>query len=73
MVDTGLLLRFEPRLPDAWNGLRYRLRRHGSDLRVNVDRVGCTVEVVAGEAVPVEVDGAVVMVAKGESVRIASE
>ena len=73
MVDTGLLLRFEPRLPDQWNGLRYRLRRHGSDLLINVDRAGCTVEVVAGEPVPVEVDGTVVMVAEGESVRVASE
>ena len=33
MVDNGEWLRFEPRLPASWDGITFRLLRHGAQLR----------------------------------------
>lgn len=55
LVDTGEHLRFEPRLPEAWASLRFRIMRHGSKLLVTVDGDGATIELVDGPPVPIEV------------------
>ncbi len=70
LYDTGVSLRFSPRLPNAWTRMRWSVRRHGSRLSVELDACGCTVSVVEGAPVPIECDGAVVEVAVGGSVRI---
>jgi len=70
MADTGEHLRFAPRLPKAWTGMRFRLRRHGQTVRVEVDADGCTVEVEDGTAVPVLGPDGVVDVTPGRPLRI---
>jgi alpha,alpha-trehalose phosphorylase len=45
LVDNGNDLSFEPRLPEAWTGMTFRLLRHGASLCVDVDRDGATVTV----------------------------
>ena len=57
LVDTGEHLRFEPRLPEGWSALRFRIARHGSRLLVTVDRDGAVVELRDGPPVPVQVGG----------------
>jgi alpha,alpha-trehalose phosphorylase len=71
LVDNGERLRFSPRLPDAWTSLSFRLHRHGSDLRVTLDRDGATVQVEAGNPVPIRRDDEVTSVEVGGSIRIA--
>lgn len=71
MVDDGESLRFSPRLPAAWTSVAFRLRRHGSDLAVVVDRDGLTVRVDAGNAVPIVHDDEVTVVEVGATIRVA--
>lgn len=70
MDETGDAIGFSPRLPAAWEGLRFRLLRRGSSLHVELDRGGLTVTVESGDPVPVRFDGAVKPLAAGESLRI---
>lgn len=70
--DDGERLRFSPRLPDAWDGLSFRMSRHGARLLVEVDTVGCTVHVLDGNTVPIEAPDGLQIVAPGASVRIPS-
>ncbi len=70
MVDDGEALRFEARLPAAWESLRFRLARHGSVIAVTVDATGCRVELVSGPPVPVRTGGGVASVDVGAPVRI---
>ena len=55
LVDNGDVLRFSPRLPDAWEAVSFRLSRHGSDLAIRLDHDGATVEVLDGNPVPIRV------------------
>jgi alpha,alpha-trehalose phosphorylase len=71
LVDNGERLRFSPRLPEAWTSLSFRLHRHGSDLRVTLDREGATVQVESGNPVPIRHHDGVATVAVGGSIRIA--
>jgi len=73
MVDTGEHLRFAPRLPEAWEAMRFRVQRHGHSVRVEVDRDGCIVEVEDGTAVPVLGPDGLVDLTPGQRLRIASE
>lgn len=68
--DTGHELQFTPRLPDAWDGLRFRLERHGSQIAVALTAAGVEVSVLSGGAVPVRVGDAAVAVEAGTSVTI---
>jgi len=68
--DTGTELRFEPRLPKAWNSMRFHLERHGSQLEVVVDADGATVTVLAGSPVPVRLGDQVRTVGVDEQLRI---
>jgi len=70
MADTGEHLRFRPRLPERWTGMRFRLQRHGCSVHVSVDAAGCTVEVEDGLAVPVLTADGVVDLVPGQPVRI---
>ena len=72
MYDSGTSLRFTPQLPSGWEGITFRLQRHGSRMVVDLDRTGCTVTVIDGNPVPIEDGprGAVVHIDVGESHRI---
>jgi alpha,alpha-trehalose phosphorylase len=70
MTDNGEQLRFAPRLPSAWTSLAFRIHRHGTDLRVTVDRDGATVQVESGNPVPIRRDDDVLTVEPGGSIRI---
>jgi len=72
LFDAGTALRFTPSLPSRWNGVSFRMRRHGSKLHVELDATGATVTVLDGHPVPIEDGrhGAVVHVGVGESHRI---
>ncbi len=48
MVERGDHLEFTPRLPKAWDGVTFHLRRHRSTMRVDLDHDGCTLTVVDG-------------------------
>jgi alpha,alpha-trehalose phosphorylase len=70
MYDSGVSLQFAPSLPSVWKGLTFRVERHGSKMVVELDPTGCTVNVVAGPPVPIDVNGSVVQVAAGSCQRI---
>jgi alpha,alpha-trehalose phosphorylase len=70
MVDNGEWLRFEPRLPASWDGITFRLLRHGARLRVDVDPDGCTITVETAPGVPIQTPEGVARIAAGEQVRI---
>ena len=53
MVERGDRLEFTPRLPAAWRTASFRLRRHGSKIRVDLDNDGCTVSLIDGAGVPI--------------------
>jgi len=68
MRDYGGHLTFDPRLPEQWPALSFRLRSHGTllDVRLETDRM--TFEVVAGGELSVGVRGEEVLVAPGDTV-----
>ena len=72
LFDAGAALRFTPSLPSRWEGVSFRMQRHGSKLLVELDADGATVTVLDGHPVPIEDGprGAVVHVDVGESHRI---
>jgi alpha,alpha-trehalose phosphorylase len=70
MVEQGNHIEFTPRLPSGWDGVSFRLRRHGSTLRVDLDPDGMTLTVLAGSGVPVGIDDGVVLVTADEALRI---
>lgn len=55
LVDNGEYFRFEPRLPEQWEEMRFRLQRHGSALAVTVDHDGATLEWVSGHPIPIRI------------------
>jgi alpha,alpha-trehalose phosphorylase len=70
LYDNGVSLKFSPSLPAVWNGLTFRMQRHGSKLRVDIDRTGCTVTVLDGPPVPLDVGDTIVHIGAGEAQRI---
>jgi alpha,alpha-trehalose phosphorylase len=71
MVDTGDVLEFEPRIPSHWTSMTFRLRRHGSSIRVLLEHDRATVEVVDGGPVPVRLgDGSTANVDVGQPLRL---
>ncbi len=69
--DSGTHVRIAPRLPAGWQAMRFALHRRGGDIVIAVDTVGATVTVESGEPVPILVDGVIIEVAPGDSLRIA--
>lgn len=58
MRDHGGMLRFDPRLPEGWDALTYRLTWRGTRLRVRLDRRGLELAVEDGPGpVTVEIRG----------------
>ena len=70
MNDNGEVLSIRPRLPEAWQAMTYHLHRHGSDITVRVDADGATVDVTAGNPVPIRVGDEIVLVDPGSSARV---
>src|SRR5690606_34184425 len=62
MRDHGGRLSFDPRFPEEWSGMTFRMRWHGSRLRVRLTQDSVTFAVEVGD--PVEVD------VRGETVRV---
>ena len=56
VVETGEALKFSPRLPTAWNSIRFSLLRHGTTMRVELTRDGAELSIVDGMGVPI-IDG----------------
>jgi alpha,alpha-trehalose phosphorylase len=72
LADNGDNIKLTPRLPGAWTSMAFRLRRHGSDIHVTVDTEGATIEVRAGNPVPIQTPEGVTHVEPGSSFRVPS-
>ena len=72
LVDSGDVVSLEPRLPDAWEQVRFSLLRHGSDLRITLGRDGTVVEVVSGGPVPIRHGDTVTPVEHGRPLHLPS-
>jgi alpha,alpha-trehalose phosphorylase len=70
MLDRPDGVHFTPRLPEAWDALRFRLIRRGVRFQVELSHDSMTIEVISGGTLPVVVDGATRMVEAGQSIRI---
>jgi alpha,alpha-trehalose phosphorylase len=70
MVEQGNYVEFAPRLPSTWDGVSFRLRRHGSTLLVDLDPNGVTITVLGGSGVPVRVGDDVTLVTVDKPLRI---
>jgi alpha,alpha-trehalose phosphorylase len=70
MVEQGNYLEFTPRLPSTWEGVTFRLQRHGSTLLVDLDPKGVTLTVLDGSGVAVRIGDDVTLVTVDQPVRI---
>jgi alpha,alpha-trehalose phosphorylase len=70
MVEQGNYVEFTPRLPSTWDGVSFRLRRHGTTLLVDLDPKGVTLTVLGGSGVPVRVADDVTLVTVDQPLRI---
>ncbi|HEX2857351.1 MAG TPA: glycosyl hydrolase family 65 protein [Propionibacteriaceae bacterium] len=70
MRDYGGHLTFDPRLPQEWPSLSFRLRSHGTLLDVRLEAGRMVFTVVAGGELSVGVRGREVVVAPGEPVEV---
>ncbi len=70
MVEQGNYLEFSPRLPNVWDGVSFRLRRHGSTLVVDLDPDGLTLTALDGGGIPIRIGDDVVLVTPDEPLRI---
>jgi alpha,alpha-trehalose phosphorylase len=70
MVEQGNYVEFTPRLPSTWDGVSFRLRRHGSTLLVDLDPEGLTLTVLGGSGVPVRVGDDVTLVTTDQPLRV---
>ena len=71
LSDNGVALRFAPSLPSGWEGFVFRITRHGSRMRIDVDRDGCLVSVLSGPPVPLVDGDEHLLVDQGSSYRVA--
>ncbi len=53
MYETGTAMSFDPKLPDRYEWMAFRVLHHGSRMRIELDGDGCTVTVVEGDPVPI--------------------
>ncbi|HUF97548.1 MAG TPA: glycosyl hydrolase family 65 protein [Ilumatobacter sp.] len=70
LVDSGVEISLQPRLPACWTSMSFSLERHGSSIQITVDQEGATLTVAAGNRVPVRVGDKLSRVAVGRSIRI---
>jgi alpha,alpha-trehalose phosphorylase len=66
MRDHGSMLHFDPRLPNAWPSLTFRLAQRGTRLRVTVRRDSITFAIEEGGALTVDVRGELITVLRDE-------
>jgi alpha,alpha-trehalose phosphorylase len=71
MVEQGNHLEFSPRLPSSWEGLSFRLQRHGTTMQVDVAPDGLTLTILDGSGTPVRVGDDVILVTVDEPLHIA--
>jgi len=72
MRETGEYLKFNPALPDRWDGVRFKIRRHGSILAAELTAEGCALEVIEGEGVWVQGGDGPVLLAPGDELFVAT-
>ena len=72
MTEHGDRLQFAPRLPALWDSISFRLTRHGSRIRVDLDHDGCTLTLEDGIGMPVGIGDERVVVTSDQPVRIAA-
>lgn len=70
MRDSGGHLTFDPRLPEAWPELRFRLRWHGSRLLVTVTQTEIAIAVRSGGDVELSVRGVKHTASEGSVLRV---
>ncbi len=56
LFDSGTALQFTPSLPAVWEGVRFRMQRHGARMVVELDGEGCTVTALDGPPIPLHVE-----------------
>ena len=56
LFDSGTALQFTPSLPSVWEGVRFRMQRHGARMLVELDGEGCTVTALDGPPIPLHVE-----------------
>ncbi|WP_127791767.1 glycoside hydrolase family 65 protein [Agromyces sp. LHK192] len=69
--DQGGKFTFDPRLPDGWGSLVFRITLRGTRLRVTVEHAAITFEIEDGDGADVSVRGTALHVEPGEPVRVA--
>ncbi|TVR24778.1 MAG: glycoside hydrolase family 65 protein [Ilumatobacter sp.] len=70
LSDDGYHLRLRPRLPSCWESLTFRITRHGTLVRIELDPDGCTVTVVDGNGLSLQTCDGLRFLQLGESTRI---
>ena len=68
MRDHGSMLSFDPRLPDAFTSLTFRMAQYGTRIRATVRRESITFAIEEGHALTVSVRGEPVTVTRGDEV-----
>ena len=71
MRDSDGELSFDPRLPQGWESLTFRVQWHGSRLRVTVEPDAIELDAETGDGAQVTVRGEQVKVVPGEVARVA--
>ncbi|NTV39043.1 MAG: glycoside hydrolase family 65 protein, partial [Demequinaceae bacterium] len=66
MRDHGSLLRFDPRLPDAWPSLTFRVTQRGTRMRVTLRRESISFLIEEGHGLNIEVRGELVAVTRDQ-------
>jgi alpha,alpha-trehalose phosphorylase len=62
------MLHFDPRLPDGWTSLTFRMAQHGTRVRVTVRRDQVSFQIEEGHGLTVDVRGQYVTVPRGDEV-----
>lgn len=62
----GPRLQFDPALPDAWQKLEYHLRHRSRLLKIHVSPDACTVEMISGDPIKIEIYGSLFTLATGQ-------
>ena len=70
MSDRNGALRFSPRLPGQWAGLRFRFVRNQTRVEVEMNHERCVVRVLEGAGLAVHGDDGVVELSAGEELTI---
>src|SRR5690606_14494394 len=64
MRDHGDIMRFDPRLPEQWDSLTFRITQRATRIRVNITQSEITFTVEVGPGLTVDVRGETVAVTR---------